>query len=333
MRVFALLVLFAAPCASQGEYTGPSGDALINDAAFVDRLNAARNSTWIAAPQSYFEGMTYDDARVLLGTFPSDISEHKTLPDSVYQGILDDDLPFDFDSRTRWPGLIHPVRDQQKCGSCWAFSASEVLSDRVAIASGRPSPVLSTEDLVSCDKGDEGCGGGRLPNAWKYLTSTGIVTDTCMPYGAGDGEAPKCRRKCADSEPFVRTMARSAYAINGPINMQKDMLMNGPIQIGFLVYPSFMNYKSGVYYTHIWEFMPLGGHAVKVLGWGLQNVTFLHFWHFQVPYWTVANSWGSEWGEEGYFRILRGWNHCEMETMGPPYAGLPELAAGEDLIV
>merc|ERR1712008_306554 len=90
-----------------------------------------------------------------------------------------------------------------RCGSCWAFSASEVLSDRFAIASKAKSPVLSVEDMVSCDKGDLGCHGGQLPKAWDYLTSTGIVTDSCFPYAAGDGTAPACPSRCQDSGPFT----------------------------------------------------------------------------------------------------------------------------------
>ena len=57
--------------------------------------------------------------------------------------------------------------------------------------------VLSPEDLVSCDKTDQGCQGGRLPDAWNYLTKTGAVTDTCLPYTAGSGTAPACANKCA----------------------------------------------------------------------------------------------------------------------------------------
>merc|ERR1712050_335963 len=49
------------------------------------------------------------------------------------------------------------------------------------VATKKASPVLSPEDMVSCDKGDMGCSGGQLPNAWKYLKSTGIVSDTCFP--------------------------------------------------------------------------------------------------------------------------------------------------------
>merc|ERR1712004_477529 len=117
-----------------------------------------------------------------MGTGPADISEHlaSTLPDSTYAALADP--PAEFDSRTQWPGLIHPIRNQERCGSCWAFSASEVLSDRYAISKNAPSPVLSADDLVSSDQGDQGCSGGYLSHAWNYLTSTGIVTDTCMPY-------------------------------------------------------------------------------------------------------------------------------------------------------
>merc|ERR1711957_1048389 len=79
----------------------------------------------------------------------------KVLEDSVYAAIAD--VPASFDARSNWPGLIHPIRDQQGCGSCWAFSASEVLGDRVAIASKTRSPVLSVEDMVSCDTGNGGC--------------------------------------------------------------------------------------------------------------------------------------------------------------------------------
>merc|ERR1712224_166446 len=99
----------------------------------------------------------------LLGTELLHISDHldECLDDSAYDAVTD--VPAEFDARTQWKDLIHPIRDQKHCGSCWAFSASEVLSDRVAIASKKASPVLSPEDMVSCDKGDMGCQGGLLP--------------------------------------------------------------------------------------------------------------------------------------------------------------------------
>ena len=106
-------------------------------------------------------------------------------------------LPESFDSRTQWPGCIHPIRNQEQCGSCWAFSSSEVLSDRFCIASkGAVNVVLSPQDLVSCNWYNNGCGGGILPLAWLYLERTGIVPDSCMPYTSGNGVAPSCPKNC-----------------------------------------------------------------------------------------------------------------------------------------
>lgn len=322
MRSFVASAFLIASGSAQSD--GASKDDLVNDPTHIDRFNSVDDSLWVAAPQKFFDGWTMDEARQLLGARLSHISNHlhETLPDTVYEGA-NGSLPGDFDARETWKDLIHPIRDQQRCGSCWAFSASEVLSDRMAVATGKPSPVLSAEDLVSCDKGDHGCQGGYLSHAWAYMTETGIVTDTCFPYTAGRGLASKCVEACVDSEDFTRTKAKTSYAIKGPMNMQSDLMQNGPIQVAFLVYRSFMSYQSGIYHKHKGE-QAEGGHAVKIVGWGV---------HGKTKYWTVANSWNTNWGEDGFFRIRRGKDECGIETMGPPYAGSPLLPTAEDVIV
>jgi len=300
------------------------GKTQVNDIHHIQRLNSADGMSWKAGHNEFFNGMTFDDARVVLGTALNPEQVHPFLQDDAHATIQDSSIPTDFDARTQWPGLIHPIRNQMRCGSCWAFSASEVLSDRFAIASKAKSPVLSVEDMVSCDKGDLGCHGGQLPKAWDYLTNTGIVTDSCFPYAAGDGTAPACPSRCQDSEAFNRFKARNSYAIKGVTNMQKEIMTNGPIQVAFMVYKSFMSYKSGVYKKHIWEILPEGGHAVKIVGWGVEAGQ---------DYWWVANSWGTTWGLEGYFKMARGKDACGMESMGPPYAGLPQMEADNVLVL
>jgi len=316
MRGLTALALIATPCAAQSDDI--AGSTLVNDPKHIQRINDANDEEaglWRAGPSKFFDGMTFDDAKVVLGAHLSHIDNHlnETVGEDHFR-LADDDVPAEFDSREQWKGLIHPIRDQAQCGSCWAFSASEVLSDRVAITKNAPSPVLSAEDMVSCDKGDHGCNGGMLPHAWTYLTSTGLVTDTCMPYKAGGGRVPKCTTTCSDQESFTRTKAQNSYAIKGPKHMQKEIVQHGPIQVGFMVYRSFMTYKSGVYHKLKKEKSPEGGHAVKIVGYGTDN---------GVKYWTVANSWNTDWGEDGFFRIKRGHDECGMESMGPPYAGLP----------
>jgi len=92
-------------------------------------------------------------------------------------------IPTSFDSRTKWGNCVHPIRDQAKCGSCWAFGATEALSDRICIASnGSTDVVLAPQDLVSCDWWDRGCNGGILSWAWSHLKSSGAAEDSCMPY-------------------------------------------------------------------------------------------------------------------------------------------------------
>ena len=61
-----------------------------------------------------------------------------------------------------------------------------------------------------------------------------------------------------------------------------------------MVFSSFMNYKSGIYSRPFLDFNFLGGHAVKIVGWGVEG---------GVNYWVCANSWSTNWGENGYFRI------------------------------
>jgi len=319
MANFAAIILLLIAAPAFGSHPTPDGKTKINDNKLIQFYNEIVGSTWTAGANEIFNSMTFDDARPLLGTHLTHISEHlnATLDDSVYAAVGDDTIPTDFDAKTKWPGLILPIRNQQQCGSCWAFSAAEVLSDRVSIASGKASPVLSPEDMVSCDKSDQGCQGGMLPNAWNYLTNTGIVTDKCFPYTAGGGKAPACETKCVDGESFTKTKAKTGYAIKGVTNMQKEIMTNGPIQVAFTVYKSFMSYKSGVYQKHWYELLPEGGHAVKIVGWGNEAGT---------DYWLVANSWDTTWGLQGFFKIKRGSNQCGIETKGPPYAGMPAAA-------
>ena len=94
--------------------------------------------------------------------------------------------------------------------------------------------------------------------------------------------------------------------------IQMEIITNGPVEAAFTVYSDFPSYKSGVYqHTSGTE---MGGHAIKILGWGVENGT---------PYWLVANSWNTDWGDKGFFKILRGKNECGIEE--EIMAGLPRV--------
>ncbi|CAJ0583831.1 unnamed protein product, partial [Mesorhabditis spiculigera] len=249
---------------------------------------------------------------------------------------LDVYIPENFDSRKVWPmcDSIKVVRDQSSCGSCWAFGAVEAMSDRICIASkGRIQVSLSADDLLSCCKScGFGCNGGDPLSAWKYWVKDGIVTGSnytakqgCKPYPFPPCEhhsnkthfdpckhdlfpTPKCEKTCQGGYEKEykqdKFYGKSAYGVKNNVEaIQKEILTNGPVEVAFEVYTDFLNYDGGIY-VHTGGSLG-GGHAVKMIGWGMER---------GIPYWLVVNSWNEDWGEDGLFRIIRGIDHCGIES-------------------
>lgn len=102
------------------------------------------------------------------------------------------------------------------------------------------------------------------------------------------------------------------YSIYGVASIMREVMTNGPVEVTFEAYADFASYKSGVY-QHVAGGL-LSGHAVRLLGWGKEN---------GVPYWLLANTWGPNWGEKGFFKFLRGRNECGIESVAN--AGIPKL--------
>jgi len=203
-------------------------------------------------------------------------------------------LPANFSAFDKWPTCIHPIRNQMQCGGCWAFAATDTLADRLCIASsGRTNVVLSPQDLISCETDQLGCDGGYIERSWQWLINVGVVTSRCFPYSAGYGYVEPCISKCKSSLVIYKKYKASSYRKFAYINdIKTELFYYGPVETGFLVYLDFMNYASGIYYKNS-DYL-LGGHAVKIIGWGVSN---------GIEYWIVANSWGTTWGENGYFRF------------------------------
>ena len=258
-------------------------------------------------------------------------------------GSADSAIPAAFDVREQWPhcaALTGAIRNQGQCGSCWAFSAAEVLGDRACIASlGLEKVQRSPAWLAQCDADNAGCNGGYLDNAWMYLQAQGLPAETCDPYSAvcpdetqmscvnasGTGPQPQplpavCPAACADgSKPrLLRAKNVGAVGLPGDVEaIQREMMAHGPVQAGFFVFSDFSSYTGGVY-AHVAGSMILGGHAVKLLGWGETDDG--------TPYWTVANSWSVAWGESGTFRIIRGVDESGIEsTVAAGEASLLEI--------
>lgn len=182
------------------------------------------------------------------------------------------------------------------------------------------------------------CNGGFPQAAWDYFENHGIVTggqygskSGCQPYEIKPCEhhVPGLRPKCSEqSTPKCLHTCETGYGVdyqkdkhfglssysvpNDVAQIQAEIMQHGPVEAAFTVYADFPSYKSGVYQHE--SGAPLGGHAVKILGWGEENGK---------PYWLVANSWNYDWGNKGFFKILRGQNECGIES--EIVAGIPKV--------
>jgi cathepsin B len=267
---------------------------------------------------------------------------YKRLPIKKVKKIAD--LPESYDLRTAFPNCksVQMVRDQSACGSCWAFGAAEAMSDRICIQSkGQEQTLVSSENLVACcsDCGD-GCNGGTPSVAWSFWQNTGIPSgglygdnSTCQPYKfppcdhhvngkygpcpSDEYNTPTCSSSCVKASALNYnsdlSFASSAYGVDADEqSIMTELYTNGSIEVDFTVYADFPLYKSGVYQQTSDE--ELGGHAVKLIGWGVENGT---------KYWLIANSWNNGWGDHGYFKIIRGVDECGIED--DPNAGMPIL--------
>jgi len=195
-------------------------------------------------------------------------------------------------------GAVTPVKNQQRCGSCWAFSTTGSIEGAYQIATGKLQS-FSEEDLVQCDhNGDQGCQGGLMDNAFEWVSTNGLCTESDYPYTSGSGTTGTCKKTC-----------KAAVTLTGhkdvPAKDETALLSavaKAPVSIAIEADKSaFQLYKSGVL-----DSSSCGtklDHGVLVVGYGTDGGK---------DYWKVKNSWGSTWGEEGYVRMVRGKDMCGL---------------------
>ncbi|EYB96024.1 hypothetical protein Y032_0154g2996 [Ancylostoma ceylanicum] len=252
--------------------------------------------------------------------------------------------PESFDARDQWPECksISLIHDQSACSSCWAVSSASAMTDELCVQSnGTIKLILSDTDLLACCDDCGGCAGGWPSKAYKWAEKRGVVTgglyrqkNVCKPYvfypcgehehepyygpcPETDWNRPTCRWTCnyqykkkyQEDKHFVK---RSYYLPENETSIRQEIFVNGPVVAIFTVYDDFLHYKEGVY-VHKWG-SDRGSHAVKVIGWGEEK---------GLKYWLIANSLNTDWGDKGYFRFLRGTNHCNIETL--VYGGIMKI--------
>ncbi|CAH2980244.1 unnamed protein product [Chilo suppressalis] len=305
---------------------------------FIESINFNQN-TWIAG-RNFPKKTPLKYIYNLMGTLSD--SRMDNLPQRNYTFSRKTKYPNQFDAREHWKNCptLKDIRDQGGCGSCWAVAAVSAMTDRMCILSkGKEHFYFSIKDVLSCCKYcGNGCEGGVLTRAWIYYKNVGIVSggsykskQGCQPYTIppcnhlvwGEIEqcknipmtpkcknipvipeqckyipiTPKCEKKCNKNYKVCyikdRHRGKSVYVVKKS-EIIKEIYEYGPVTSSFTVYEDFLNYKEGIYnYT---SGQKLGLHSVKIIGWGEER---------GIKYWLAANSFNTDWGDNGFFKIIR----------------------------
>ncbi|MBF0459632.1 MAG: fibronectin type III domain-containing protein [Nitrospirae bacterium] len=208
-------------------------------------------------------------------------------------------LPSSLDWRNNSGNWVTSVKDQGNCGSCWAFATTAALESYTLKKGNTPgkdnntpySLDLSEQVMVSCS-GAGSCNGGYIDQASTFLHSTGEPVESCYAYTATNGS---CSSACATRTSAADTINSWQWVTTSASAANVDTLRNalntyGPLVVTMNVYYDFFYYNSGIYsyVSGAYE----GGHAILLVGYNDDQKYFI-----------VKNSWGSSWGEKGYFRI------------------------------
>jgi cathepsin F len=197
-------------------------------------------------------------------------------------------------------GAVNPIKDQGQCGSCWAFSTVANIEGVGAVETGKLLD-LSEQQLVDCDSADSGCNGGLPSNAFQYMIDNGmgLEGESAYPYTAKDGS---CSASKGQEKAFITAWHQLS---TDETQIAAGLQQYGPLSIGINA-NTLQFYTGGVANPSKILCNPSAlDHGVAIVGFGSDSGS---------DYWTIRNSWGSSWGEAGYFRMVRGSGACGLNS-------------------
>jgi len=206
------------------------------------------------------------------------------------------EAPQTFDWRTQ--NKVTPVKNQEQCGSCWAFSVTENIESMYCMAKQMDCSTLAPlapQQIVDCDTTDSGCEGGDPPTAYQYIISAGGMEDNSnYPYTAQDGTCNFQSNEVAVSISSWKYGTQNS----DEQTMQNNLVAVGPLSICVEAQP-WQDYTGGVLMASDCDTQL--DHCVQLVGYDMTAST---------PFWSVRNSWGADWGESGYIRLQYGQDTC-----------------------
>ncbi|XP_071781508.1 dipeptidyl peptidase 1 [Centroberyx gerrardi] len=294
-----------------------------NNRDFVDSINSVQSS-WKAASYPDYETYSLEELLYRAGgpasRIPIRVSPAHVTADVAKMAAA---LPERWDWRdVNGVNFLSPVRNQGSCGSCYSFATMGMLEARVRILTNNSeTPIFSPQQVVSCSQYSQGCDGGFPYLIGKYIQDFGIVDESCFPY-IGKNSPCGVPQSCSRLYTAEYSYVGGFYGGCSEMAMMLELVQNGPMAVAFEVYPDFMNYQEGIYHHTFlrdsYNPFELTNHAVLLVGYGRCHMT-------GQKYWIVKNSWGTGWGEEGFFRIRRGSDECAIESIAVAAKPIPKL--------
>ena len=243
--------------------------------------NSSKSSKSYHMTINQFADLTTEEYRTFLG--------HKGHA-YIEPTVLDfSDVPTDVDWRTR--GAVTPVKNQQQCGSCWAFSTTGAIEGMHAIHTGKLVS-LSEQELVDCasSEGNQGCSGGLMDDGFQFvIDNSGICSESSYPYRATDQSCNKTCKEVVTIKGYRDVMSNNETDLKVAVAKQPVSVAIEADQSGFQFY------SEGVFDGTCGDHLD---HGVLVVGYGYDA-------KLKKDYWWVKNSWGDSWGDKGYIRLVR----------------------------